>query len=65
MALGWINPGHQRPVSKICKATGYIFAEKPANPDHYPGAKPELLQPASCVFVKPDRPVDKGSHYNW
>lgn len=51
---------------KFVKATGYVtFAERPANPDHYPGAQPELLQPSSCVFVKPDRPVDRGSHYNW
>ncbi|WP_017300994.1 SUMF1/EgtB/PvdO family nonheme iron enzyme [Nodosilinea nodulosa] len=51
---------------KFVKATGYVtVAERPANPDHYPGAQPELLAPSSCVFVKPDRPVDKGSHYNW
>ncbi|PSB22827.1 gliding motility-associated lipoprotein GldK [filamentous cyanobacterium CCP2] len=51
---------------KFVKATGYItFAERPANPDDYPGAKPELLQPSSTVFVKPDRPVSKSNHYNW
>lgn len=51
---------------KFIKATGYVtFAERPVNPDNYPGAQPELLQPSSCVFVKPDRPVDRGSHYNW
>ncbi|HEY9663710.1 MAG TPA: formylglycine-generating enzyme family protein [Allocoleopsis sp.] len=51
---------------KFVKATGYVtFAERPANPDDYPGAKPELLQPSSTVFVKPDRPVSKGNHYNW
>ena len=41
------------------------MAEQPANPDLYPDAQPDLLQPSSCVFVKPDRPVDKTSHYNW
>jgi formylglycine-generating enzyme len=51
---------------KFVKATGYVtFAERPANPDDYPGAKPNLLQPSSTVFVKPDRPVNKGNHYNW
>lgn len=51
---------------KFVKATGYVtVAERPANPDDYPGAQPDLLEPSSCVFVKPDRPVDKGSHYNW
>lgn len=51
---------------KFVKATGYVtFAERPANPADYPGARPEMLEPASCVFVKPDRPVDQTSHYNW
>jgi len=51
---------------KFVKETGYVtFAERPANPDDYPGAKPELLEPASIVFVKPERPVSKDNHYNW
>lgn len=51
---------------KFAKATGYVtFAERPANPDHYPGAKPELLQPASTVFVKPACLISKDNHYNW
>lgn len=51
---------------KFVKATGYVtVAERPANPDDYPGAKPELLQPSSTVFIKPDRPVSKDNHYNW
>lgn len=51
---------------KFVKETGYItFAERPANPEDYPGAKPELLQPSSIVFLQPDRPVDRGNHYNW
>ncbi|HIK54703.1 MAG TPA: SUMF1/EgtB/PvdO family nonheme iron enzyme [Synechococcales cyanobacterium M55_K2018_004] len=49
---------------KFVKATGYVtFAERPANPEDYPSARPEMLQPSSCVFVKPDRLVDKGNHY--
>jgi formylglycine-generating enzyme required for sulfatase activity len=51
---------------KFVKATGYVtLAERPANPEDYPSAKPELLQPSSTVFVKPDRPVSKDNHYNW
>src|SRR3954464_13300812 len=47
-------------------ATGYItLAEKPANPDLYPGAKPELLAPSSVVFRKPSGPVDMRDPYNW
>ena len=64
----WIDPYlvTNSQFQKFVKATGYVtVAERPANPDLYPGAQPDLLQPSSCVFVKPDRPVDKTSHYNW
>ncbi|MBV8883250.1 MAG: formylglycine-generating enzyme family protein [Chroococcidiopsidaceae cyanobacterium CP_BM_RX_35] len=51
---------------KFVKETRYVtFAERPANPDNYPGAKPELLQPSSTVFFRPNQPVDKDNHYNW
>ncbi len=51
---------------KFVKATGYTtLAERPANPDDYPGAKPELLQPSSIVFIKPDRPISTENHYQW
>lgn len=47
-------------------ATGYVtLAERPANPDDYPGALPELLQPSSTVFSRPLGPVDMRNHYNW
>ena len=46
--------------------TGYAtLAERPARPDDYPGAKPELLSPSSVVFQKPDGPVDLRNHFNW
>jgi formylglycine-generating enzyme required for sulfatase activity len=46
--------------------TGHVTsAERPANPDDYPGAKPELLVPSSVMFRKADRPVDLGNYYNW
>jgi formylglycine-generating enzyme required for sulfatase activity len=51
---------------KFVKATDYVtFAERPANPDDYPGADLTLLQPSSIVFEKPTQPVDKTNHYNW
>jgi formylglycine-generating enzyme len=51
---------------KFVKETRYItLAERPANPEDYPGAQPDLLQPSSIVFTKPSRPVDKQNHYNW
>lgn len=41
------------------------LAERPANPDDYPGAKPELLLPSSVVFQKTAGPVDLRNQYNW
>lgn len=47
-------------------ATGHVtVAERSPNPEDYPGAKPEMLQPASVVFRKLDRPVDLRNHFNW
>src|SRR5262249_23183093 len=46
--------------------TGYVtLAERPANPDDYPGALPELLVPSSVVFKKTSGPVDMRDPYNW
>ena len=48
------------------KATGYVtLAERPVNPVDYPGAKPEMLQPAAVVFRKSDGPVDLRNPHNW
>jgi formylglycine-generating enzyme len=52
--------------ARFVEATGHItLAERPPKPEDYPGAKPELLAPASVVFQKPDRRVDLRNHYNW
>jgi formylglycine-generating enzyme len=52
--------------SRFVDETGYVtFCEKRPNPDDYPGAKPELLVPASVVFQKPDHRVDLRDPYNW
>src|SRR5262245_42698097 len=46
--------------------TGYVtLAERPPNAADYPGAKPELLVPASVVFQQPRHRVDLRDHYNW
>ena len=64
----WIDP---TPVTnaefaRFIEASGYVtVAERPANPDDYPGAKPELLAPASVVFIKPHGKVDMRNPYNW
>src|SRR5689334_8223139 len=52
--------------SRFVAATGHVtFAERPANPDDYPGAIPELLAPSSIVFDKPRSRVDLRNRYNW
>jgi formylglycine-generating enzyme required for sulfatase activity len=52
--------------SRFIAATQYVtLAERPANPDDYPGAKPELLAPSSVVFKKTSGPVDMRNPYNW
>ncbi len=46
--------------------TGHVtFAERAPDPALYPGAKPELLVPASVVFRKPDGRVSLSNHFNW
>ncbi|MFO7628966.1 MAG: formylglycine-generating enzyme family protein [Prochlorococcaceae cyanobacterium] len=51
---------------KFVKATGYrTLAERPADPALYPEAQPELLLPASIVFVPPPARVAPGDPYRW
>ncbi|WP_276133775.1 formylglycine-generating enzyme family protein [Polluticoccus soli] len=51
---------------KFVDATGYMtVAERPLNPEDYPGALPELLVPGALVFQKADGPVDLSSYFNW
>ena len=52
--------------SRFVEKTGYVtLAERAPNPADYPGAKPEMLIPASVVFSKPAFPVDLQNPYNW
>ncbi len=64
----WIDraPVTNAAFRRFIEATGHVTtAERPPNPADYPGAKPELLVPASCVFRKPTRRVALDNHYNW
>ena len=52
--------------SRFVEATDYVtLAERAPSVEDYPGAKPELLIPASVVFRKPPYKVDLSNHYNW
>jgi formylglycine-generating enzyme required for sulfatase activity len=51
---------------RFVEATGHVtLAERAPDPDDYPGARPELLVPASVVFRKPSFRVDLANHFNW
>jgi formylglycine-generating enzyme required for sulfatase activity len=51
---------------RFVDATGHVtVAERRPDPADYPGAKPELLVPASSVFVQPRERVDLSNQYNW
>ncbi|HEX2929528.1 MAG TPA: SUMF1/EgtB/PvdO family nonheme iron enzyme, partial [Candidatus Binatia bacterium] len=51
---------------RFVEATKYVtLAEQPPNAADYPGAKPELLVPASVVFRKPAQRVDLNNCHNW
>jgi formylglycine-generating enzyme required for sulfatase activity len=60
------NPVTNAEFSRFFEQTGYkTFAERPPDPADYPGAKPELLVPASVMFQKTSHAVDLRNHYNW
>jgi sulfatase modifying factor 1 len=51
---------------RFVKATGYVtVAERPLDPEQYPGAHPDLLVPGSLVFRRPRGPVDFRDYRNW
>jgi sulfatase modifying factor 1 len=64
----WIDA---RPVTaadfrRFVRETGYVtLAERPLDPELYPGVDPELLTPGSLVFRKTSGPVDLDDHGNW
>jgi formylglycine-generating enzyme required for sulfatase activity len=51
---------------KFVEATKHVTsAERAPKAEDYPGAKPEMLVPASVVFNKPRERVDLRDCYNW
>ncbi|MBB6412772.1 formylglycine-generating enzyme family protein [Mesorhizobium sangaii] len=55
-----------RDFARFVEETGYVTAaERPANPDDYPGWQPDMLAPSSVVFIKAKQQVDLRDHYNW
>jgi formylglycine-generating enzyme required for sulfatase activity len=64
----WIDrtPVTNREFRRFVEGTGHVtLAEIPPDPNDYPGALPEMLQPASLVFTPPGRPVDLRVVENW
>ena len=64
----WMDetPTTNRQFAAFVAETGYVtLAEEMADATDYPGAPPEMLQPASLVFVKPGGPVDLSNIHNW
>ena len=64
----WMDrtPVTNREFRRFVEETGYpTFAEIAPDPAQYPGALPEMLQPASVVFVETTGPVDLSNHFNW
>ena len=60
------HPVNNVDFAAFVEDTGYVTsAERTPSADDYPGARPELLTPASVVFQKPSGRVDLGNHYNW
>ena len=60
------SPVTNEQFNRFVEATGYLtVAERPLNPDDYPGALPGMLVPGSVVFKKPSHRVDLRNHYNW
>ena len=52
--------------ARFVHKTGHVtVAERAPDPADYPGARPDMLVPASTMFRAPDHRVDLGNHYNW
>ncbi|MBP2551748.1 formylglycine-generating enzyme required for sulfatase activity [Neorhizobium galegae] len=60
------TPVTNRAFARFVTSTGYVtFAERPADPDLYPGVPPEALQPASAVFTAPQSAREPDDAYQW
>jgi formylglycine-generating enzyme len=52
--------------ARFVEAAGYVtLAERPLNPEDYPGAPVENLVPGSMLFHKTRGPVDLRNYANW
>jgi formylglycine-generating enzyme len=64
----WIDPHTvtNREYAEFVSATNYVsVAERPLNPQDYPGVPPDKLVPGSLVFEKRSTPVDLRNYANW
>jgi formylglycine-generating enzyme len=64
----WIQPRQvtNADFAEFVDATGYVtVAERPPNPDDYPDAPAENLQPGSMVFHRTSGPVDLRHMSQW
>ena len=64
----WIDPYAvtNAEFSKFVRTTGYLtVAERPLNPDEFPGAPPENLVPGALVFRMTGGPVDLRDYSQW
>jgi formylglycine-generating enzyme len=51
---------------RFVRDTGYVtVAERPLDPDLFPGADPAMLVPGALVFLQPRHPVDLRDFRNW
>ncbi len=52
--------------ARFVATTSYVtVAERPLNPQEYPGVDPALLVPGSLIFQQPSHPVDLRNVGNW
>jgi formylglycine-generating enzyme required for sulfatase activity len=64
----WIDrhPVTNEEFAYFVRAAEYLtVAERTPNIADYPGAKAEMLVPASVVFLPPKHAVEMGNHFNW
>ena len=55
-----------REFMDFVEATGYVtLAEKPLDPDEFPGVDKQLLEPGSLVFHSPSLPVNQNDYSQW
>lgn len=61
-----IHPVTNREFLRFVEETGYrTVAERPPDPQHYPGIDPLLLVPGSLLFQPPDRSVRYATIHHW